>query len=155
MAVKQVGPVASTDRELIQRKTTLAPSGASAGFWLSLAMSAYSTNGTDTEPLMITGWRSVAQRAFWLNENGSPRGASVNDEPALKLFGPNVNDAYSGLLFQIQKRYGSQIHIFGVHSDGNYRIGANQVVAVNTIVLGASDPVPTPLPAGTVIIRTP
>ena len=130
------------------------------GFWQRLNLTTYSTNGTDLEPLMVNGFRSsAARRAFWVNENGSPRGASVNDEPAMKLFGPAANVTYSGLLFQILTRWNgasdTQRHIYGVHTDGRLRIGTNQTPASAVVVLTAAAAVPAGLPVGTVILRTP
>lgn len=140
----------------VQKATSLATSGAQAGWWMNLNLINYSTNGTDTEPFMVQGYRTAAQRAFWFNENGSPRAASVNDEAALKLFGPNANDSYVGPLFQIFKRYGSQTHNFTVHSDGRLRIGSGQTPAsAGVVVLNPGDQVPAGVPAGTVVARTP
>jgi hypothetical protein len=137
-------------------KATTATPQTGAGYWLHLILDAFADGAMD-EPMMVEGLRdAVARRAFWLNENGSPRGASVESEPALKLFGPDADDAYAGALFQIFKRYSSQTHIFGVHADGRFRIGAGQTPASpGTVVLAATDPVPTGLPAGTVIVRKP
>lgn len=139
---------------LVRKVSTGVPQMVS-GWWMKLSLTAYST-GAEAEVLMVEGYRTgAARRAFWLNENGSPRGASVNSEPAMKLFGPDADAAYAGLLFQIQKRYGDQEHRFGVHSDGRFRMGTGQTPAMAAVVLGASDPVPSGLPAQTPIIRLP
>lgn len=153
LADTAVQPVALDAK--VDKVTTVTPQ-VGAGYWLHLILDAFAA-GTMDEPMMVEGLRdAVARRAFWLNENGSPRGASVESEPAMKLFGPDADDAYAGALFQILKRYSSQTHIFGVHADGRFRIGTDQTPASpGAVILAASDPVPTGLPAGTVIVRKP
>lgn len=117
------------------------------------------TAGTDPEPIIVYGLRSndpTPRRAFWLNERGTPRGASIESEPALKLFGPRADASYAGALFETFNRWdgvGSQQHIWSMYADGNPRLGADRVVGANTIVLAQNDPLPANLPVGTVIVR--
>lgn len=141
----------------VSKATSGAPN-ATVGWWQKLDLTSYSTNGTDAEPWIINGFRNaVARRAFWANENGSPRGASVNDEPALKLFGPEANTSYAGMVFQVLNRWQgtqSQQNLFGVNMAGKPIIGtAGTIAGAWTIVLAAADPIPSGLPAGTVIVR--
>jgi hypothetical protein len=140
----------------VSKATSGAPN-ATVGWWQKLDLTSYSTNGTDAEPWIINGFRGAAHRAFWANENGSPRGASINDEPALKLFGPEANTSYAGLVFQVLNRWAgaqSQQNLFGVNMAGKPIIGtAGTIVGAWTIVLAAADPIPSGLPAGTVIVR--
>lgn len=117
------------------------------------------TAGTDPEPIIVYGRRSndaTPRRAFWLNERGTPRGASIESEPALKLFGPRGDAAYAGSIIELLSRWdgtNSQQHIWSVYADGNPRLGVDRVVGANTIVLAQNDPLPTNLPVGTVIVR--
>lgn len=117
------------------------------------------TAGTDPEPIIVYGLRSgdpTPRRAFWLNERGTPRGASIESEPALKLFGPHGDVGYTGSIIELLSRWdgtNSQQHIWSVYADGNPRLGIDRVVGANTIVLAQNDPLPTNLPVGTVIVR--
>ncbi len=132
--------------------------GGGEGYWIRANLNYYDS-GSGYEPLMVYGYRSSAnRRAFWLNENGSPRAASINDEPALKVFGPAANSAYTGQVFQVLSRWNgtdSQRHLFGVNEAGKPVVGSGQTIGAFSIVLEAADAVPAGLPAGTIIIRKP
>ncbi len=131
--------------------------GSSEGYWIRGNLN-YFDSGSGYEPLMFYGYRSGAKRAFWLNENGSPRAASINSEPALKVFGPAADPAYTGQVLQVLSRWNgtnSQQHLFGVNAAGQPVVGTGQTLGAFSIVLGASDPVPAGLPAGTIIVRKP
>lgn len=132
--------------------------GLSEGYVLKHTVNT-STAGTDPEPIIVYGRRSndpTPRRAFWLNERGTPRGASIESEPALKLFGPRADTSYTGALFETFNRWdgsGSQQHIWSMYADGNPRLGANRAVGANIVVLAQNDPLPADLPVGTVIVR--
>lgn len=117
------------------------------------------TGGTDPEPIIVYGRRSsdpTPRRAFWLNERGTPRGASIESEPALKLFGPRGDASYTGSIIETINRWdgtGAQQHIWSMYADGNPRLGANRAVGANIVVLDQDDPLPSNLPVGTVIVR--
>jgi hypothetical protein len=117
------------------------------------------TAGTDPEPIIVYGRRSndpTPRRAFWLNERGTPRGASIESEPALKLYGPHGDVSYTGSIIELLSRWdgtNSQQHIWSVYADGNPRLGVNRAVGANIVVLAQNDPLPTNLPVGTVIVR--
>ena len=153
-----VTAISSKINALLAKSLTLAPSTVE-GFWLKLVLNAYANPSTDAEPLIVYGYRGTSNyRAFWLNENGSPRCAAINSEPALKVFGPAYDSAYTGQVFQVLSRWNgtkSQIHLFGVNAAGNPVVGSGQTVGAFTIVLGAAETVPTGLPTGTVIVRRP
>lgn len=153
------GPAADLSTVVAKTTTATAP-GPTVGYWqrLNLAWPGAIAGGSDNEPLYVeTNRAGVPYRTFWLNENGSPRAASLNDEPALKVFGPTANTSYAGLVMQVQNRWsgaGSQKHLWGIHTDGRERVGANLTPAAASVVLAAADPVPAGLPAGTLIFRT-
>lgn len=135
--------------------TTIASGTTSSGYFIHMLLSAFQP-GTNGETVMFETYRGTAsQRAFWLNENNSPRGASVNDEPALKLFGPNANLSYAGLLFSIFKAYGTQTHIWSMHTDGNPRIGSGTTAGVNCVLVENGATAPSGLPDGTLIFEKP
>jgi hypothetical protein len=154
----QAANVTALNTKLTADQTHAAPVAFSGG-WLHLKQTYYDS-GSGPEPLMVEGFRSGAQRrAFWLNENGSPRGAAVNDEPAMKLFGPEAPTGgagtYAGMVFDLFKSYISQTHIWGVRADGNPIIGSGSVAGVNAILLekGAASPAAGSIPIGTLIAR--
>ena len=127
------------------------------GYWLKLNLNQYS-DGSHGEPFMINGYRNGSRRrATWVNENGSLRCASVNDEPALKVFGPAANTNYSGQVMQVLSRHsgGNQVHLFGVSAAGKPIVGSGATVGSFAIVLGASETIPAGLPSGTIIVRKP
>lgn len=140
-------------------KVTTAATNTTEGWWLKLTLTNYANTATDNEPLMVYGYRGASNyRAFWLNENGSPRCASINDEPAFKFFGPAYNAAYAGQVLQVLSRWNgtdSQRHLFGVNMAGNPVVGSGQTVGSFAIVLEAAASVPAGLPAGTIIVRKP
>lgn len=116
------------------------------------------TAGTDPEPIHIEGRRSSPStlvRSFWLNERGSPRGASVESEPALKLFGPEGDTSYTGVLLGLYNDYSRQGHVWSMQTNGIPLVGTGSTTGSNVIVLTSAASVPSGLPAGTVIIRTP
>lgn len=132
--------------------------GLSEGYVLKHTVNT-STAGTDPEPIIVYGRRSndaTPRRAFWLNERGTPRGASIESEPALKLFGPRADASYTGSILETLNRWdgtGSQQHIWSMYADGNPRLGADRAVGANIVVLAQNDPLPSNLPVGTVIVR--
>jgi hypothetical protein len=135
--------------------------GPAPGYWASCDLNFPNlAAGTDPEPFMVTAKVSnLVKRSFWINENGSPRGASIQSEPALKLFGPATNSAYTGQVLQVLTRWDgtdSQRHLFGIRgSDGLPIVGTGQTVGAHVVVLATGAAVPAGLPAGTVIVRKP
>lgn len=148
---------AKTMTDRVAQATSISSGYASAGGWLLLNQT-YFSSGSDPEPLMVYGFRSSAQRrAFWLNENGSPRGASVNDEPALKLFGPEAPaggvGTYAGMLIDTFQSYTTQTHRWGIDYLGRPVFGTGSSVGANVISLPTATALPSGLPAGTVVVR--
>lgn len=129
--------------------------GSTPGSFIGLKMD-YAPSGTDPEPMMFSSKRSSAdQRAFWVNEAGTARSAAVQDEPALKLFGPNANLSYTGDIIAFLKAYGTQTPIFSMNMGGQPKIGTGATVAGFGIILTSAASVPTGLPIGTLIGRRP
>lgn len=137
---------------------TAPPSSDQIGYFVHLLLnwSAGIAGGSDPEPFMVETKRNgISYRTFWLNENGSPRAAALNDEPALKVFGPDANHSYVGMVVDFFKAYGLQTHLWGIHTDGNARIGSNSTIGAHCVVVAHGAAAPAGLPNGTLIFELP
>ena len=163
MGLKNVGSKPNADQDVVRKVDVGPPFGTStqsaaydsAGGFIGLEQS-FTPSGSDPNPLQFAGYRNGATyKSFWLNESLAARFASVNDESAVKIFGPDANHSYNGYVVGIMSDYTRQNNLFAIKSDGNPYVGTGYTQGSWCIVLGSSDSVPSGLPVGTVIIRTP
>ena len=129
------------------------------GWWTYLYIN-YTPLTTAPESILVESSAGGSkQRVFWLNENGVPRCASSRStETPLKVHGYSGGQAASALIFEVWDKWTSgRKLLWGLNYQGKPVIGRTdtngEILGVNTILLGASDPVPTGTPAGTAIIR--
>lgn len=141
-------------------KAVASLSSLSPGWWQHLQLNLPSLAApTDPESILVESMRGGSlHRAFWLNESGSPRGAAIASEPAMKLFGPEGDHTYAGALLDLFNWWtgaGANVHVWGVNMAGQPLVGTGSAIGSNVILLNHSDTVPAGLPAGTIIARKP
>ncbi|GEM_PF-6742672 len=140
----------------VTKNVTITSAGASPGWWQKLFIN-YAPGNLDPESLYVSSFASgVEYRVFWLNENGVPRAAaSKKGEVPLKVHGVEDGTQMANLT-EWYNRWSSNTLLYAISNTGQPMIGigaGNTTPGAHTIVLGATDPVPSGLPAGTVIVR--
>ncbi len=141
----------------VDKNVTITSNGPSQGWWQKLHIN-YTALTSDNEPLFVQSSASGSPvRVFWLNENGVPRAAaSKQGEVPLKVNGLQSGGQVANLTEWNDRYGGSGRVVYALDKDGLPVIGlagGSTTPGAHTIVLAAADPVPTGLPAGTVIVR--
>jgi hypothetical protein len=140
----------------VDKSVTITADGAYAGWWQKLYVN-YTPGTASPEPIYVSSSASGTEyRVFWLNENGVPRAAaSKSGEVPLKVHGVQ-SGSQSANLTEWYKKWNASTLLYAIDHLGQPVLGDGAGLTfqgANTIVLNASDPVPTGLPAGTVIVR--
>lgn len=120
-----------------------------------------STNWVDRVRKLFKPFTTPARTVQWDNEYGEKRLAPAkHNTTALVIYvreNPTVqtsarNDTVPVMV--VRNDRDTRVHYWGIYDNGVVKFGPNAHVDVPQIVLGAADPVPAGLPAGTIIHRT-
>jgi hypothetical protein len=141
----------------VDKSVTITADQASPGWWQKLHLN-YTPGTSSPESIYVSSSASGSEyRVFWLNENGVPRAAaSKSGEVPLKIHGVQTNNQIANLTEWYGRWNNNSTFLYGISKAGQPIIGAAggaEVPGAHTIVLGPTDPVPTGLPANTVIVR--
>lgn len=139
----------------LAKDSTFSATGAAAGYWLNMVLD-FNGGGSDKEPWMVSAKNAggTLLRATWLNEAGALRTRSVNNEEALKMYGPS--SSYTGVLIRLQDKWEStRTDIWAIDHLGRPRIGPDSDICANVWVGTTGDTIPSGLPDGTVIVFMP
>jgi hypothetical protein len=152
-----------THTDKVDASSTISADAAAAGWLLALNLN-YAPSSGAPESILVQSSAATGSynRVFWLNENGVPRSAaSQASEVPMKIHG--YAGGQTALLMGLYNHWtggGSTRRLmWGVDKDGNPVVGRTDtegsIPGANVIVLTSAASVPTGLPSGTVIVRTP